>query len=125
MDDVLAISHDPNDIMQMIGEQFEIKNDKYGPPKTYLGADIEQFQLTDRRKAWSLLSTPYVTSAVETVKALLAEDGRELKTGKRPHKGPPPHGYKPELDVTDKCDEDITSRFQQLIGILCWAMELG
>ena len=71
------------------------------------------------------MSTSYVTSAVETVKTLLAEEGRELKSGKRPHKGPLPHGYKAELDVTDKCDADMTSRFQQLIGILRWAVELG
>ena len=62
---------------------------------------------------------------METVKTLLAEEGRELKSGKRPHKGPLPHGYKAELDVTDECDADMTSRFQQLIGILRWAVELG
>ena len=111
--------------MEKIGIRFEIKNDEYGPPKTYLGADVEIFQLPDGSKAWSLLSTSYVASAVETVRALLAEDGRELKSGKRPHKGPLPHGYKPELDVTDECDADMTSRFQQLIGILRWAVELG
>lgn len=58
------------------------------------------------------------------VKALLAEDGRELKTWKRPNKGPVQHGYKRELDVADKCNEDMTSRFRQLIGILCWVIEL-
>ena len=47
VDDVLAISHDPGAIMKMIGKRFEIKNDEYGPPKQYLGADVEQFQLPD------------------------------------------------------------------------------
>ncbi len=64
-------------------------------------------------------------AAVETVKALLAEEGRELKTGKRPHKGPLPLGYKPELDVTKELDADQTQRCQQLIGILRWAVEQG
>ncbi len=115
---MLAISHDPAKIMEKIGMRFEIKNDEYGPPKTYLGADVEKFQLPDGSISWSLLSTSYVTSAIETVKTLLAEEGRELKSGRRPHKGPLPHGYKPELDVADECDADMTSRFQQLIGIL-------
>ena len=118
VDDVLAISHDPEEIMKQIGKRFEIKNDEYGPPKTHLGADVELFTLPDGTRAWSLFSTSYVNSAVETVKALLAEDGRELKSGKRPHKGPLPHGYKPELDVTNECDESMTSHYQQLIGIL-------
>ena len=65
-----------------------------------------------------------MASAVETVRALLAEDGRELKSGSRPHKGPLPYKYKPELDVTDECDAEMTSRYQQLIGILRWAVEL-
>ena len=125
VDDVLAISHDPEQIMEQIAKRFEIKNDEYGPPKSYLGGDVELFTLPDGSKAWSLLSTSYVKAAVETVQRLLAEDGRELKTGKRPHKGPLPYGYKPELDVTDECDAEMTSRYQQLIGILRWAVELG
>ena len=59
------------------------------------------------------------------VRDLLAEDGRDLKTKKRPHKGPLPPRYKPELDVTDECDAEHHSRYQQLIGILRWAIELG
>ena len=111
--------------MEMIGKRFEIKNDEYGPPKQYLGADVELFQLPDGSTAWSLLSTSYVRAAVDTIKRLLAEDGRDLKSGKRPHKGPLPPGYKPELDVTDECCAEHVSRYQQLIGILRWAVELG
>ena len=125
VDDVLAISHDPGTIMEMIGHRFEIKNDEWGPPTRYLGANVEQFQLPDGSMAWSLLSTDYVKAAVETVKRLLWEDGRELKTGKRSHKGPLPPDYKPELDVTDECNGEHVSRYQQLIGILRWAVELG
>ena len=125
VDDVLAISHNPEAIMKAIGKTFEIKNNEYGPPKMYLGADIEKFHLPNGSFAWSLHSASYVKSAVETVKVLLAEDGRELKSGKRSHKGPLPHGYKPELDVTDKCNAEHVSRYMQLIGILRWAVELG
>ena len=81
--------------------------------------------LPDGTSAWSIMSSSYVKAAVDTVKALLAEDGQELKPGKRPHKGPLPSGYKPELDVSDECDAEHVSRFQQLIGILSCAVELG
>ena len=48
-----------------------------------------------------------------------------MKSGKRAHKGPLPHGYKPELDTTPELSAEYVSRFQQLIGILRWAVELG
>ena len=127
VDDVLAISHDPGAIMKTIGLGFVIKNDEWGPPKQYLGADIEQFDLPEGRKAWSIHCTTYIKSAIETVKDLLAEDNRKLKgpNNKGRHAGALPTNYKPELDVTDECNADDMSRFQQLIGILRWAVELG
>jgi len=36
-----------------------------------------------------------------------------------------PACYRPEIDVTPFLDEERTNRFQQLIGILRWAIELG
>jgi hypothetical protein len=38
---------------------------------------------------------------------------------------PLPSGYKPELDVSDELDAEMTSRFLQLIGIARWAVEIG
>ena len=126
VDDVLAISHDPKSIMEMIGKGFDLKNDEYGPPTTYLGGDVETFQLPDGKRAWSMLSTSYVRNAVKTVDILLAGDELELKgSSNKRHAGPLPSGYKPELDTTDECDPEYTSRYQQLIGILRWAIELG
>ena len=91
---------------------------KYGPPKLYLGAGIERFNIPDSPvKAWSMESKKYVKAAVETIKDLLAEDGRELKGSKREHAGPLPPGYAPELDVTEECNEEHASRFRQIIGI--------
>jgi hypothetical protein len=40
VDDVLVVSHAPEEIMRSIGEQFKIKNNEYGPPTSYLGAGI-------------------------------------------------------------------------------------
>ena len=42
-------------------------------------------------------------------------------TGLRPY----PASYRPEMDVTPTLDEEMTNRFQQLIGILRWSIELG
>ena len=83
------------------------------------------FQLPNGKYAWSITSNSYVQGDIYTVQMLLAKYGRTLKTGGRNHKGPLPHVYKPELDTTDECNADHTSRYQQLIGILLWDVELG
>jgi hypothetical protein len=33
--------------------------------------------------------------------------------------------YHPEVDVTDECNAEYSSRYQNLIGVLRWAVELG
>ena len=68
----------------------------------------------------------YIEAAVQTVRDLLKEDNRDLKSvGNNKTKGHLPANYKPELDVTDECSPEHVSRYQQLIGILRWAVELG
>ena len=62
---------------------------------------------------------------IDTAQRLFSEDVRTFNTGKGNHKVLLPHGYKPELDTTDECDAYHTSRYQQLIGILRWAVDLG
>ncbi len=75
VDDILALSHDPTGIMKDIGKEFQIKDNKYGPPTNYLGAGISKFQLMDGSTCWSIDSKQYVQPVVETVQTLLEEDG--------------------------------------------------
>ena len=125
VDDCLVVSHDPASVMKNIGKEFEIKNDEYGPPEFYLGAGIEKFHTDDHTECWSMRSDKYVKNAIRTVEDLLAEDGRELKGGKRKHANCLPCNYKPELDTTRECDDDHATKYCQIIGILRWAIELG
>ncbi|KAL7539628.1 hypothetical protein ACHAWF_006464 [Thalassiosira exigua] len=129
VDDVLAISHDPEKIMETIGKRFEIKNDQYSPPTTYLGGELEQFTIPgSNERSWGLLSTQYLKAAVANVETMLKEEGREFKTAsgaKAQKRNPIPSGYKPELDTMEKCDPKHHSRLQQLIGILRCTVEPG
>ena len=126
VDDVLVISAAPEEVMKSIGTEFEIKNDEYGPPTTYLGAGISKVQLSGGTECWSMDSKKYVKAAIETIRNLLLEDGRELKSGTGGRQtGPLPPSYRPELDQTPMCDEDHASRYRQIIGIYRWAVELG
>lgn len=125
VDDILIVSHAPEEVMKQIGKEFEIKNNEYGPPTSYLGASITKVQLDNGEECWAMDSKKYVKAAIEVVRGLLAEDGREFKTGKGKHEGPMPINYQPELDSTPHCDEEHASRYRQIIGILRWAIELG
>ncbi len=112
--------------MKQIGERFEIKNNDYGPPKLYLGAEVEKFNIPNSPiSAWSMYSKKYFESVVGTIRDLLAKDGRELKGGKQNHAGPLPPGYALELDTSEECSEEHASRYRQIFGIFCWAIELG
>ena len=82
VDDVLVISHAPEDIMKQIGGEFEIKNGEYRPPTSYLGAEVSKVQLSNGKECWSMDSKRYVKAVVNVIWGLLAEDGRELKTSK-------------------------------------------
>ena len=125
VDDVLVVSHAPEDAMKQIGTEFEIKNDEYGPPTSYLGAGISKVTISGGAECWSMDSKKYVKNAIDVIRGLLAEDGRELKTSKTRHDGPLPINYRPELDATPHCDEEHASRYRQIIGIYRWAIELG
>ena len=66
----------------------------------------------------------YVKSAVKVVESLIPEDDPDAKL-KSTARNPFATGCKPELDVTPELNDELGSRFLQLIGILRWAIELG
>ena len=101
VDDFLAVSHSPESIVKDIILAFEIKYNNYGLPTSYLGANVELFQMSDRKYAWSIKCDSYVGAAVQMIKYLLSGDNIELKSGKCPHKVPLPHRYNTDMDVTD------------------------
>ena len=80
--------------------------------------------MSDGKYACSIKFASYVVAAVQMIKDLLSEDDREMNSGKQTHKGKLIHGYKYELDVTDKCDDDHVYLFQKLIRILLWVVDL-
>ena len=68
VDDVFAFSHSPESIMKDIGLSFDIKDNKYGSPTAYLGANVEPFQMSDRKYAWSIKCNSCVVAAVQMIK---------------------------------------------------------
>jgi Reverse transcriptase (RNA-dependent DNA polymerase) len=126
VDDVLIISHAPEAHLKVIQANYELNPTSVGPPNRYLGADVEKVTRPGDptgQEYWSFSANTYVRNAVKNVKILLQEEGRGLKsTAKTPF---PSTTYRPEVDMTDECDADYASRYQNLIGVLRWAVELG
>ncbi len=69
-------------------------------------------------------SKTYVKNAIRVVEALIVEDDPEAKL-KSTARNPFPSAYKAVLDVTPELNNELGSRFLQLIRILWWAIELG
>jgi hypothetical protein len=121
VDNILAISADPMPIMEDIQRMVKFKNDKIAVPPNYLGAKLLRKNINGI-DCWSITSLDYVKATVETV-----EEGIEGKKWKLYSKAKTPmtRSFVPELDGTPKLDANETQYFQELIGMLRWATELG
>jgi hypothetical protein len=124
VDDILCISHEPKEFMDRLGKVYDLR-ESVGEPKLYLGSNISKEQLPTGTMAWAMSSDSYVKNMLSTVKEILKEKGRELRTTQRRGRTPLPANYKPELDISRELDTVEISEYLQLIGMLRWAVELG
>ena len=121
VDDILSVSHDAKSILQSLQGQFKLKGDKIEPPDMYLGTQLGTMQVKGN-KGWFMSSEKYVKSAIQNIEETLQKMGQRLPSK---CKTPLAYGYHPELDVTPELMADGLHRYQELIGILRWAVELS
>jgi hypothetical protein len=122
IDDILAISCDPQAILEDIQRTFKLKNDKIEPPEFYLGAKLQQ-KLINGLTCWTITSQEYVKATVRYVEEAIKTKGRRLPTTSL--ETPMNQNYTPELDVTEELGHDDVTFYQELIGVLRWATEIG
>ena len=120
-DDFLCVSKKAKETLLELGKYIKLKSEPC-PPDQYLGASIGLFQFEQGKPAWYLGSEQYVKEAICNVKAWLEERGLALAG-----KGfcVLPSGYRPELDLSTELNDDDANWYQQQIGVLRWAVELG
>ena len=123
VDDILAISCDAKAIIKRIGEYFELKPSSIGEPDHYLGANVGKYQLPTGEECWYTSADDYADAAVANVKLMLEQDGGKYSLRKRKQAISP--SYKPELDTSPELNMEMASRYQTLIGVLRWTIELG
>ena len=123
VDDLMCVSEKPQDTMTGIAKVYELR-DSVKPPDRYLGANVGKWQLHDGREVWCTSGKDYVKNSVKQVKEILEKRGLEMPTG-RTTKRPMMQDYRPEIDVSPELGPKDTQVYQQLIGMLRWACELG
>jgi len=124
VDDILCISLDPMKSMEMIRSKFKLKGDKVAPPVDYLGAILEPMTNDRGTTCWSQSSEKYVAAAVSNVESYLQKKGKVLPA-KHHCSTPFASHYRPELDTTPELATEGHRYFQELIGVLRWACEIG
>ena len=121
VDDLIAVSQNAKRVLQDISQDIKLKNDKIEPPDNYIGAKICT-KTIDGTKRWVISSEDYVKAAMKNVEEIAK---KRPKYTLRKQVTPMSWDYLPELDGTDELSADDVRLFQELIGVLRWATELG
>ncbi len=123
-DDLLCLSEHPELILNQLDQHYLLKRGSIGRPTSYLGAKVGEYRLPQdpTKIRWYMSSEAYLKEAVRNVRSWLRERSHELKLRANTVL---PSGYRPELDASEYCNDDEGNYYQQQIGVLRWAVELG
>ena len=122
VDDILAISTNAKNVLESLKtETIKFKNDKIAPPDMYLGAKLQEKQINGH-SCWTITSVDYINAAVNTVKEAIKNTKWSLPNR---CKTPMTQSYYPELDDSPELGPSDVTLYQEMIGMLRWATELG
>ena len=121
VDDIMVISHIPGATIEGIKAVFKLKGDKALPPDMYLGASIEQKVNAKGVKCWTQSPEKYVQAAIQNVEKKIGV----LPFGKSQCPTSMRSDYHPSEDVSAELNAEGLGYYQELIGVLRWALEIG
>ena len=87
-----------------------------------MGAQLKEKKLPNGEKCWGLSSDKYVNAAISNVENSVKKKGRKVPN-KLKH--PMTSDFVPELDISLELSKEDAIFYQELLGILRWAIELG
>ena len=110
---------------------FYIKDGSDEEPKIYLGANIRKWNVMDEHgnesQCWAMSSQSYAKEAVGIVEGQMRKHNMSYPSSRR-HGFKSPFSsssYRPELDYSDLCSEELATMYIGLIRMLRWMCELG
>jgi hypothetical protein len=121
VDDILVISHTLHATTDELKLTFKLKNDKVAHPDMYLGAHLER-KVMSGLLCWTMTSNDYVNTAAKNLVERLEKQGMRLPTR---CSTPLASGSRPEIDTSLELNAEGVQDFQECIGILRWATEIG
>lgn len=121
VDDLLCVSENPEATLKDLGKTFQFKNDEIKEPDMYLGATLKRRTLNGVQR-WSITSDEYLKAAIENLENQLKQQKKQLP---KALSTPTNVNVVFELDDSHLLNTDEITHFQELIGILRWATELG
>ena len=105
----------------MEGKTFKYNNGKIAPPEKYLGARLKR-NMINGNMCWNINSCDYVIAAVQTIKNAITKKPWKMP---KAEDTPTTKSFVPELYGTEGLGYDGIQFYQEMIGILRWATELG
>ena len=120
--DVIVIAAKPMKTMDGIRAVFKLKGDKAENTDMYLGASLSELEMGDGTRCWTMSSEKYVKAAIENVEARLAKS--DLRFPSRCDT-PMSASYHPSEEITRAMNAKGLHTYQEIIGILRWAIEIG
>ena len=78
--------------------------------------------IVDGAEGWYMSVEKYVRDAVDNFEQNLAKSNQRLPTG---CKTPIVSGYRPETDTPPEINYEGVTQYQDMVGVLRWAVELG
>ena len=124
VDDLLCIAHDATAPLREIMSDFKFKKDAIEPPEIYLGARLQKKDLNGRQ-VWTMSSRDYTKAIIANLEERLMKKNPEAKLRSKGIKTPIATSYVPEFDMSEELQGDEITMFQELIGELRWAIEIG
>ena len=117
----MAVDHNPDHVMKRLMKEYKLKNDTYGEPERYLGANVGIYHLR-HGSHWPMSSRDYMKEACKNAKALSQADGRKWNSKRE---SPMPEPCRPEMGTSGLLGDELAPRHMQFIGVLRWGAELG
>ena len=128
VDDILSVDINPKIALDIIDSNFKLKKGSLGFPNHYLGTNIRKWKTTSldgmEINTYAMGSETYVKEAIRICEGRMKDFGLTYPSSK-PKMPFTSASYRPELDGTDECNTDMTTLYQNLIGICRWMCELG
>ena len=123
--DILCISENAREVLEDLWKDggIKYKKDKIEPPEIYLGVRLQRkIVAATNKECWAITSVDYVKATIDAVRETIKGTRWKFLSSINT---PMVASYRPEIDQTPELDEKETTMFQEFIGMLQWAIELG